>query len=102
MDWLHSYEGQGFLQLAMQLWSNTPQAEGVVDAMIIRSEEILGAWAFITEKRAMAIKGFQMFQSLTHHIHYSEKLRKQVIFRDLSSDHDKEHPSEVGRGLQRP
>ena len=78
MDRLHSYEGQGCLQLAMQLWSDTPQAEGVVDAMIIRSEEILGAWAFITEKRAMAIKGFQMFQSLTHRIHYSEKLRKQV------------------------
>ena len=86
MDWLHSYEGQGFLQLALQLWSDTPQAEGVVDAMIIRSEEILGAWPFITEKRAMAIKGLQMFQSITHRIHDSEEIRKQVIFRDLSKD----------------
>ena len=57
MDWLHSYEGHGFLQLAMQLWSDTPQAEGVVDAMIIKSEEMLGAWPFISAKRAMAIKG---------------------------------------------
>ena len=52
MDWLYSHEGQGFLQLAMKLWSDTLQAEGVV-AMIIKSEEILGAWP----KRAMAIKG---------------------------------------------
>ena len=46
VDWLHSYEGQGFLQLVMQLWSDTPQTEGVVDAIIIRLEEILGAWSF--------------------------------------------------------
>ena len=56
----------------------------MVDAMIIKSEEILGAWAFISAKRAMAIKGLQIFQSLIRWIHDSEELRKQVIFRDLS------------------
>ena len=84
MDWLHSYEGQGFLQLAMQLWSDTPQAEGVVDAIMIKSEEMLGAWPFISAKRAMAIKGLQIFQSLVYRIHDGEELRKQVIFQDLS------------------
>ena len=69
----------------MQLWSDTPQAEGVVNAMIFRSEEILEAWAFLMEKRAMAIKGFQMFQSLTHRILDSQEF-KQVIFRALSKD----------------
>ena len=87
MSWLYSYVGQGFLQGAMQLWSDTPQAEGVVDAMIIMSEEILEAWAFIMEKRAKAIKVFQLFQSLSHRVLDSEEFRHQVIFQDLSKDH---------------
>ena len=83
LQWLTTDQGHQYLLPSEQLVANTAQAEGKGDTVVRRAQDILISWDFVMEKRAMSIKGCNLFHSNFEHFIISNYVTWSYIVEDV-------------------